>query len=286
LSKTNHLKSAYTNPSQENIEGLIEHLRTIGGRSLTTICRRQNAFRTSWGARDVKLIARCHIQNAAEYLDFIKTNHSNDQIKATIADLSEHVKILDSNEDVTFILISTNTLPSAAHFDAAKQLFFTHQIRQQNQNNYSTDILTLYSIRLSLESRVRRLLGIDYATSNGNNIGLSTLIKVAKGLQSVEYANSFNWTEIEWANNWLNHHMHRHMRPYPWIIYQAIETLKSFIDPKEPLRKEDKVIHSFNSATYVADENELKKEIESALLVEYPAIRIKWLSRREILKNK
>ncbi|MCE7995154.1 MAG: hypothetical protein HEP71_24455 [Roseivirga sp.] len=286
MSKTDHLKSTYYDSSLKNLESLINYLESIGGKPLTSICRRQNAFKTSWTQKDLKLITRCHIQNAAEYLGHIKTDCSANQIKVTIADVAYYVKSLDSNEDLAFILLSTNTLPSAIHFDSAKRLFFTHQIRKQNQNNYATDLLTLYSIRLSLESRVRGLLGIDFATSNSKVIGLSTLIKVAKGLQAVEYTNSFDWTEIEWVNHWLNHHMHRHIRPYPWVIFQALESLKPFVDPKEPIVKEGRAIHSFYSAAYVDNEEEFEKEIQSALETEFPEIEIKWLSKREIVKKK
>lgn len=285
LKKTNHLKSAYINSTQENIEGLIDYLQNIGGKTLTMICLRQNAFKTEWTMRENKLICRCHVQNATEYLISIKNDFSNNQIKVVIADIAKYVKALDTNEDVSFIMVSTNTLPSAIHFDIAKRLFFTHQIRDQNQNNYNTDILTIYSLRLSLESRIRGLLGIDYATNKGKNIGLSTLIKVSKGLKSVNYSDEFNWAEIEWINNWLNHHMHRHIRPYPLIIFQAIEALKSFLDPKEPLLIDDRIVYSFYTATYVYNEVELEKEIETALKREYPEIEIKWLSEREIVKH-
>jgi hypothetical protein len=215
----------------------------------------------------------------------IRTVYTNDQIKVVIADLSKYVKFLDVNEDVSFILLSTNTLPSAIHFDIAKRLFLTHQIRKQNQNSYNTDLLTIYSLRLSLESRIRGLLGIDYATNKGKSIGLAILIKVSKKLKSVSYSNEFNWTEIEWINDWLNHHMHRHIRPYPWLIYQAIETLKSFLDPKEPRLIEDRTVYSFYNATYVRNEIELEKEIDTTLKLEYPEIEIKWLSKREIVKQ-
>ena len=137
---------------------------------------------------------------------------------------------------------------------------------------------------MSLESRISGLLGIDYATNRGKNIGLTSLIKICKALKSVEYSKAVNWTEIEWVNDWINHHMHRHIRPYPWIIYQAIESLKSFVDPKEPLITENGTKFSFYSATYVKNEEELHKEIESALKLEYPEIVITWLSSREIMK--
>lgn len=287
LKKTNHLKSAYINSTQENIEGLINYLKNIGGKTLTMICLRQNAFKTKWTEREYMLICRCHIQNAAEYLISIKNDFSNNQIKVIIADIAKYVKALDINEDVSFIIVSTKTLPSAIHFDIAKRLFFTHQIRDQNQNNYHTDILTIYSLRLSLESRIRGLLGIDYATttSKGKNIGLSTLIKVSKELKSISYSDDFNWTEIEWINDWLNHHMHRNIRPYPWVIFQAIEALKSFVDPKDPLLIDGRIVSSIYSATYVYNEVELEKEIETALKTEYHEIEIKWLSEREIMKH-
>ncbi len=223
LEKTYYLKSAYTELTNENVERLIEYLKRIGGKPLTTNCKRQNAFKISWTERETKLLTRCHVQNAAEYLNFIKGDISKGQLRTVIADVANYVEFLDSNEDTSFIILSTNTQPSAVHFDSAKRLFYNHQIREQNQNNYSTDLLTLYAIRLSLESRVRGLLGIDYATTNGKNIGLSTFIKVAKGLKSVEYSTETDWTEIEWVNTWLNHHMHRHLRPYPWIIHQALK---------------------------------------------------------------
>ncbi|QXP52615.1 hypothetical protein [Cellulophaga sp. HaHa_2_1] len=286
MRKTNYLKSAYTELSSENLDNLIGYLKQIGGKPLTTKCKRQNAFKISWTEKETKLQTRCHVQNAVEYLIFIKDSITKRQLQTVIADIADYVEYLDSNEDTSFILISTNTLPSAIQFDSAKRLFYNHQIREQNQNNYSTDLLTLYAIRLSLESRVRGLLGIDYATNNGKNIGLSTFIKIAKGLKYVEYSSNTEWTEIEWVNNWLNHHMHRHLRPYPWIIHQALEVLRPFVDPKEPLIKSNRTIHSFYSATYVVDESALQKEIEATLKELYSKVQIRWLDKREIVKKK
>lgn len=286
MEKTYFLKTAYTKLTSENLDNLISYLKEIGGKPLTIKCKRQNAFKFSWLDKETRLLARCHIQNAAEYLDFIKENIKIGQLRTVVADISDYVEFLDSNEDTSFMILSTNTQASAIQFDSAKRLFYNHQIREQYQNNYSTDLLTLYAIRLSLENRVRGLLGIDYATASGKNIGLSTLIKISKGLKSVEYSTKTEWTEIEWVNNWLNHHMHRHIRPYPWIIHQALEILKPFVNPKEPLIKSDRTIHSFYSATYVNDESVLENEIELNLQELYPEVKIRWLNKREIVKKK
>jgi hypothetical protein len=286
LKKTKVLKSAYTESSIENVENLIEYLTKIGGKNLSIKCRRQNAFKILWTNKDIILLTKCHIQNAVDYLNSIKNNFSKTQIRILIGDLAKYVSHLDTNEDTSFILFSTNTQPSAIQFDSAKRLFYNHQIREQYQNNYSTDLLTLYAIRLSLENRIKGLLGIDYATNKGKIINLSTLIKISKGLKSVEYCKKINWDEIEWINNWLNHHMHRHIRPYPWIIHQSIEVLNPFIDPKEPLLKGDRKIYSFYSAAYVNDEKDFENEIESNLIKIYPDIEIKWLFKREIVVKK
>lgn len=284
MKNNNHIKSAYYSPNKENVNNLIDYLKTIGGKTLKVTCRRQNAFKIKWAKHEINLLCRCHVQNAAEYLLSILTDYNDEQIKVVIADIAKYVKALDEGEDVSFILLSTNTLPSAVHFDIAKRLFYTHQIREQNQDNYTTDLLTIYSLRLALESRIRGMLGIDYATSKGKSIGLATLIKVSKDLKTVKYSMDFHWTEIEWVNDWLNHHMHRHIRPYPWVIFQAIETLKSFVDPKEPILINERTMYSFYSATYVNNEAEFEQEIETALKHEYPEIEIVWLKKREIAK--
>ncbi len=284
LNRTTHLRSVYKNSTKENVELLIGYLQSISGKPLTIICRRQNAFQIIWTEKGINLRNRCHVQNAVDYLQSIKDNFSKEQIKIVIADIAKYVKVLDANEDADFILLSTNTLPSAIHFNIAERLFMSHKLRDQNQNNYNLDLLAIYALRLSLESRIRGLLGIDYATNKGKIVGLGSFIKISKALKSVKYSEAINWNEIEWINEWINHHMHRHIRPYPWIIYQAIESLKSFIDPKNPFVTESRIVYSFYSATYVENEEELHTEIESSLINKYPEIEITWLSKREIMK--
>ena len=200
MNKTTYLKSAYANSTKENVELLVEYFQNIAGKTLTVSCRKQNAFKVQWKNEENKLRSRCHLQNAAEYLCSIIENYSEGQIKTVIADIAKYIINLDDNEDVSFIHLSTNTLPSAIHFNIATILFNSHQIREQNQNNYNTDLLVIYSLRLSLENRIRGLLGIDYATNKGKNIGLNRLIKLSKQLKTVRYSKAVNWTEIEWIN--------------------------------------------------------------------------------------
>ncbi|WP_028891189.1 hypothetical protein [Tenacibaculum sp. 47A_GOM-205m] len=284
MKQTYFLKNTYYNTNQENITKLIDYLTLIGGKNLKLNCKRSNIFKVKWTDKEFPLITRCHVQSSIDYLKTFNDDFKEKQIKIVIADIANIIKFLDKNENIDFILVSTNTLPSAIHFSFAENLFFNHQIKEQNQNNYSTDLLTIYALRLSLENRIRGLLGIDFATSNGQNIGLSTLIKVAKSLKKVEYSMNVNWDEIEWVNHWLNHHMHRHIRPFPWIIFQAIEILKPLIDPKEPILINGKKTHSFYNATIIENEFELQKEIEYILKEKYENIIINWKSKREVVK--
>ncbi len=281
---TKYLETAFLNPTIKNVDELIKYLQTIGGKALTVYCKRQYAFKIEWKKSEQKLISRCHVQNATDYLKFIKGQYTDRQIKVVIADIADYVNYLDSNEDASFILLSANTLPSAMHFDSATRLFFTHQIRDQNQNNYNTDLLVIYSLRLALERRIMGLLGIDRVTNKGKIVGLSKFIRICKELKSVNYSVDVNWIEIEWINDWINHHMHRHLRPHPWIIFQAIEALKSFINPKVPFETINGKVYSIYSATCVVNEQELHIEIESALKKLCPEIKIEWLGSREILK--
>lgn len=67
--------------TSENLDSLISYLKEIGGKPLTVKCKRQNAFKISWLEKETRLLARCHVQNAAEYLDFIKENIKNRTVK-------------------------------------------------------------------------------------------------------------------------------------------------------------------------------------------------------------
>lgn len=287
LEKTQYLKSAYENLNSYNLNNLIEYLIQIGGKPLKLKLRRQFAFQVSWKKKESNIRARCHFQNIVDYLHFIKKDITIEKLRIVIADVTQYVKNIDPNENTDFILISTNSQASAIQFDSAERLFYNHQIRDQNQNNYSTDLLVIYAIRLSLENRVRELLGIDYATTkNGKNIGLSSLIKISKQLTTVSYSNDFDWEEVEWINDWLNHHMHRHIRPYPWTIHQSLEALKKFINPKDPIIRNNFKMYSFYAAAYVEDETIYHREINSKINEKHPGANIKWMPKKGIVIKK
>jgi hypothetical protein len=80
---------------------LINYIQNIAGKTLTVICRRQNVFKAKWDKQEVNFRNRCHVQNATNYLQSIKDNYSERQIKVVVAGIAEYVNSLDANEDVS-----------------------------------------------------------------------------------------------------------------------------------------------------------------------------------------
>lgn len=285
--KITHLKDIYNNITNDNIERLISYFRAIGGKELKVSSRRQNAFKTKWKEDECYLISRSHVQNAAIYIESIKESCSKDQVKQVISDILVYVRFLDKNVHTHFVSASTNTQPSTLHFTLASHLFYNHDIRNDCQSNNGVDLLVVYYLRLALESRVKRLLGVNSVkTKNGGNLGLDNLIGICRSLKNTTYSKDINWNEIVSVNKWLNHYIHRNIRPYPWSIYQAIKALEGFIDPKEPVFYNGRRTYSFYSATYIEDEDIFHDEVNDALTSKYPDIKIRWLRQREILNKK
>ena len=140
------------------------------------------------------------------------------------------------------------------------------------------------TLRLALESRVHGFLGVDYILINNKPINLSKLLKIAKSLENIQFSDSINWDEIEWVNDWLNHFMHRHLRPQPWTIHQAFEILRGLFTI-ESHTMGTVTTSSIFSSTVVRDFDSLKNEFEQYLNNQYSDVNIAWSPTQEILKG-
>ncbi|MGQ1908817.1 hypothetical protein ACT3CE_03410 [Marinifilum sp. RC60d5] len=284
------LKNAYKQADLENVDAMINYLELISGKELETSFIRQNLFKTRWKQSEIKKIARCHVKASILYLKHLlstkEINALTREIQMTIAELVDYVKKLDLNQDTSFIVVSTNELPSSAHYLNATELFYNHNIREDYQNNYDCDVLVLYALRLTLEKRIYSTAGIDRILNKNNKpIPLSKMIDFIQGLKNIEFSANIKWDEIKHVNKWLNHFMHRNLRPHPWIIHQAIETLNNILNGK-PYKSNNRVYHSRYSATVVKDVKKLDDEIKSKINDEFPNSRITWLHNRELLITK
>lgn len=287
MKKTQYLRKTYYEPTVENAESLTHFLRTISGKQLKIEHLRHYLFKTSWTSKDLKLKARSNLQGGADYIDQLivdgLSKHKNFHcLKATIADITTYVDHLNGNDDTSFILMSPNTLPSTIHFKHATSLFYKKSLSAESSDSYQIDLLVLYALRLSLEKRIHGILKTDFIKSSNNKpIGLSILIEIAKNLDSINYSEGIKWNQIEWVNIWLNHHIHRNLRPYPWIIYQAIKVMEELLAPKRFETKNSKGF-SFYGSTSTADLETLKNEIESKILKRIPDATIKWAHIHEV----
>ena len=279
------VKSTYHSPSQENIKKLIEYLFSISGKKLSIAFIRQNILKYK-GIKNYKSVGRCHLQAAAIYLDhlvshFLPSDYEGSVI-ATIAEVIPIVREFDPKEDCSFILISTNTLPSNLHYKQAHWIFYKITLPEEANNRYQVDILVLYALRLSLEKRILGILGLESVTITGKPARLSALINVVSQLINIENNPDIKWEDITKANDFLNFYMHRHRRPFPWTIHQVFEILNPLIKSG---RHEDGgfIYGSAYSSTFVRDEKKLQNEIEETLLSKFPGADFKWRHSRDIL---
>lgn len=276
-----YLEKAYRNPTQQNLLSLRKYLVELRGNELKNELIQNYITKASWKVNDAKMILRANLQAATEFLDFImhpiRIQNSIPQIKALIADLSELLRDVVSDEELDWISISTNVIPSTIHFKQAKRLFLERQVSQDEH-----DLLALCGLRLALEKRVFSILKIDYALSKNRPIKLSEVIEIVKNLKSIEFSKEIDWDKIAKANRWLNHYIHRQIRPYPWSTFKVIEILSPLLDTGS-YKYGHKRISSFYHSTVVVNETNLEEEITSVLEEKYIEIEIKHSVSREAL---
>lgn len=281
------LKSAYFSTDNKNVESLLQYFDTISGKKLKLPFIRQKLFKTSWKGSEIRLIYRCHLQAAILYIDHLMTvkplSDLTEEVKMIIAEIVPYVRELNNEQDTSFIIMSPNDPPSFAHYLNAQELFYNHNIREDYRNNYSCDILVLYSLRLTLEKRIYGIVGVDYILNKDKKpVPLSKMIKLIQSLKNIEFSSSISWEEIEAVNRWLNHFMHRNLRPHPWIIHQVFETLNEILRNKT-YKHFNREIHSWYGTTVVKNKDEFEKEIEDTIRKEFPGCKIIWTNSQELL---
>lgn len=283
------LETTFRRPDYKNIVALIKYLISISGGRLKIACIRQNLLKTKWNSKIDTLMARCHLQAAATFLSHLiekcDPNEYKESVKTTIADILPYIMEFDQNENCSFVLVSTNSLPTGLHYKQVEWLFYKNRLPDETKNRYHLDLLILYGLRLSLEKRILGFLGIDYLLSHGKPVGLSRILPIVANLKNVVFDPNINWDEIKMVNDWLNHFMHRHLRPYPWVIHQVFEVLNPLLLPGQ-VSEGNTIYGSAYASTFVKDESKLQTEIELSLRNVFSDLKIQWANRREILKAK
>lgn len=281
------LESAYKSANLDLAERVIQYLDCLNTKCYSNQHIRKHIFQTKWISKQEGNVFRCHIQAASVYLKYLVAHHEKiefaNQFKIVIADIIPYVQLIDKEQDTSHFLLSTNTLPAFIHYLNAQELFYKHSIRNDCRDNYRCDVLVLYALRLSLEKRIKGIIGIDYAIdSKQNPISLTKLIRIIKEIKNIEFSKEIDWCQIEQVNGWLNHFIHRGLRPHPWVIHQAFEVLDNLIMSKSRIIN-DRTHYSWYGSAFVKSKTKFKEEIETVFLEKYPGGGIKWASQWEVL---
>ena len=265
----------------------IRELKNIAGKSYKIAFVRKSILTSEWKEQEQNDRARCHVQAALLYLDTLAGSFENpisqEKISAIIADLEHIVKVLDPDLRLSHAILSTNTIPSTIHYKHAETLFYSRSIKKEDQSTYSLDLLVVYALRLALEKRINGLLGIDILMDRKNiPVSLSKKLKIVAGLKQICYDQSVKWDEIRLANDWMNHYIHRQMRPYPWVIHQVFEILNPILLPGK-IMYGSKEVFSYYWSTVVLNEVTFQKEIVSCFDKHVPDYSAHWDEKQEVL---
>lgn len=270
-----------------DFDEVTRKLKAIAGKPYKIGFIRKSLLTSEWKEQEQNERARCHVQAALLYLETfvgsIDNPISQEKISATVADLEHIGKVLDGNLKLSNAILSTNTIPSTIHYKHAETLFYSRNIKREDQSTYALDLLIVYALRLALEKRVNGLLGIDMLMDQKNiPVSLSKKLKMVAGLNQICYDQSVKWDEIRLANEWMNHYIHRQMRPYPWVIYQVFEILNPILLPGK-IKYGSKDVSSYYWSTVVLNETLFQKEIISYLENNFPGYSAHWDEKQEVL---
>ena len=278
------LKQAYYSNSKEAMDALISYLEEIGGRKFKPNQISNYITKTKWKKQESIILFRVHIQVIVHYLKAINYDFNTDIriIKSIVADITEVFKTFENNskEDLDWIMISSNVLPSFVHFKHAKGLFQNKQIGCSKEKSNEYDLLSVYGARLALEKRILSLIKIDYVLEGNSPIGLSKILALIESFESIKFDDELDWKLIIKINKWINHFIHRQIRPWPWTIYKIYEYLEVILG-SGVIKENGKNIYSFYYSTVIIDEQNLEDETIDKLTMKFENVKLKWSHKHE-----
>lgn len=279
------LQNAFFNPTPENLPPAADFLYQTSGNRLKDVAIKEVIFSLlNKGEHLMERYVRASIQSCAAYLSFL-AEHPNEHLtknaQTAIADLAPLLRLNKQPVHMDFVLLSTNKTPSLVHYRQVQDLFYNNTLKPDTEDRYHLDHTVVFWLRTALEQRVKGILGIDtLETQNGHSLGLAGMLDIVAQLQLIQFDPRINWNDIKKVNKWLSHHLHRGLRPAPWVIHQAFEVLNVLLTPGQ--YKNEPQWSWYSSSTTSADKDALRAEIlEIAGRNNRP--RITWLKDHEVL---
>lgn len=240
-----------------------------------------------WQKKDIKARDKAIVQSASNYIShFLKLIENNvdsredyiSNIKTGLADLKPSICRIDSDIDFNFIIGNTNIQQSSIQYKIVEALFYENSLRK-SATKYELDHLTVPFLRTILESKIKSIIGVDILRDSKNfAIDLSEILKVLPQLKSVTLNKAYDPNILSMIMKWLNHLMHRNLRPESYILYQVLQYV-------EPMFKPGKIVHdkgvlfSINISVFTNDLEAYHSEIEKILNSKFSGCYIQWKSK-------
>ena len=229
------------------------------------------------------------VQSAINYISyFLKLVEKNDEnlnayilnIKTGVADLKPTICRVDKNIDFEFLLLNTNTQQTSIQHKIVEYLFYKNSL-PKNASKYDLEHLTVPFLRTILESKIKRILGVDILRNEKNlAIDLSVLLKILPELKSISLHKAYDPNILSMIMKWLNHFMHRNLRPESYILYQVLQYIDPLFSPGKITHKNG-VLFSLNSSAFTNDIDAYHSEVENILSSKFPGCYIQW-KRKEV----
>ncbi len=263
-----------------NLSTLIENLRPES-RNLKESGLLKEILQIEWKVSESR--DKAFIQAALCYLEFLKmeieiiegkelSTHIKN-LKIAIEDMANYVNKINFKVNLSFIYGNTNTQPTPSQFDLLKSIFYKNNI-PENRDKYLIDLVTVPILRTILESKVKSILGIDIINDSKNRaievsklLGLISKSKVLKVHKSLELSN------LNQIFEWLNHMMHRNVRPDVFVLHCVLQYLQPIFESSW-IEKDTR--WSIYASAFVHDIAEYKEEIKNICEREFMGCCIIW----------
>lgn len=243
-------------------------------------------FKKAWNEKELRSMKKASIQASLSYLEFLLNEHGDGfekSVRNCLADLYEYYIEVFSESHTSSWIFNVNNIPTSIYFQLSKNIFYQNSIPDKLQKGSYLDLPATYLLRLCLEGRIHGLLGIDYIRVGEGSIPLSDILKIVQNLKSIKFSSEIKWERITQINDWLNHYIHRNLRPTPWCIHYAFQEMEPFF--KTGMREfgNTKSYSSYASA-FLENKEVFQIELLNRLEERYPTkkISIKWSGLHEV----
>ncbi len=242
-----------------------------------------------WNIKHIPERDKAIVQSAINYISyFLKLVEKQDDnldayisnIKTGIVDLKPTICRIDENIDFEFLLGNTNIQETSIQHKIVEYLFYKNSL-PKNASKYDLEHLTIPFLRTILESKIKGILGVDILRNDKNlSIDLSDLLKILPDLKSISLHKAYAPNILSMIMKWLNHFMHRNLRPESYILYQLLQYIDPLFRPGK-ITHEDGVLFSINSSAFTNDIDAYHAEVENILSSKFPGCYIQW-KRKEV----